>query len=96
MTISKAEVQHVARLARLTLDETALDAMAEQIGTILDYMGTLNQIDTTDVEPTSHAVSAAATPVREDAVHEHISRERALANAPAKDGESFLVPRVIG
>ena len=96
MAISKAEVQHVARLARLALDETALDAMAEQVSTILTYMETLNQIDTTDVEPTSHAASAAATPVREDAVHEHINRERALDNAPAKDGENFLVPRVIG
>jgi aspartyl-tRNA(Asn)/glutamyl-tRNA(Gln) amidotransferase subunit C len=96
MAISKAEVQHVARLARLTLDETALDAMAEQVSTILAYMETLNQIDTSDVEPTSHAVSAAATPVREDAVHEHSNREQALENAPAKDGQSFLVPRVIG
>ncbi len=96
MSISKAEVQHVARLARLTLDETALDAMADQIGTILAYMETLNRIDTTGVEPTSHAVSAAATPVREDTNHEHLDREGALGNAPAKDGESFLVPRVIG
>ena len=96
MTISKEEVRHVARLARLTLDEDALDAMAEQIGTILAYMEILNRIDTTDVEPTAHAVSAAATPVREDQIHDHLNREQALANAPAKDGESFLVPRVIG
>jgi aspartyl-tRNA(Asn)/glutamyl-tRNA(Gln) amidotransferase subunit C len=96
MTISKAEVQHVARLARLTLDESTLDAMAEQIGTILAYMETLNRIDTTDVEPTAHAVAAAATPVREDTSHGHLDRKRALANAPVEDGESFLVPRVIG
>ena len=96
MTITKEEVQHVARLARLTLDETTLDAMAEQIGTILTYMETLNRIDTTDVEPTAHAVSATATPVRRDTIHDHLDREQALDNAPAKDGESFLVPRVIG
>ncbi len=96
MKISKEEVQHVARLARLALDDRRLDAMADQIGTILEYMETLNRIDTTDVEPTSHAVSAATTPVRDDTAREHLVRTRALANAPDQDGESFLVPRVIG
>ena len=96
MKISKAEVQHVARLARLSLDDQHLDAMAEQIGTILEYMETLNRIDTTDVDPTTHAVSAPATPAREDAAREHLGRDKVLANAPEKDGESFLVPRVIG
>jgi aspartyl-tRNA(Asn)/glutamyl-tRNA(Gln) amidotransferase subunit C len=96
MKISKDEVRHVAGLARLALDEQSLGAMADQIGTILAYMETLNQIDTTDVEPTAHAVSAAATPVREDVACEHLERGEALSNAPEKDGESFLVPRVIG
>ena len=96
MKISREEVQHVARLARLTLDDPSLDAMAEQIGTILTYMETLNRIDTTDVEPTAHAVSAVQTPVREDVAHEHLDRDQALKNAPQKDGASFLVPRVIG
>ncbi|MDJ0723365.1 MAG: Asp-tRNA(Asn)/Glu-tRNA(Gln) amidotransferase subunit GatC [Desulfobacterales bacterium] len=96
MKISKEEVRHVARLARLTLDEERLDAMADQIGTILEYMETLNRIDTTDVEPTRHAVSAVTTPVRADTPREHLSHDEALANAPEKDGESFLVPRVIG
>ena len=96
MKISREEVQHVARLARLTLDDPSLDAMAEQIGTILTYMETLNRIDTTDVEPTAHAVSAVQTPVREDVAHKHLDRDQALKNAPQKDGASFLVPRVIG
>jgi aspartyl-tRNA(Asn)/glutamyl-tRNA(Gln) amidotransferase subunit C len=96
MKISKDEVRHVARLARLALDEQTLESMAGQIGTILEYMETLNRIDTADVEPTAHAVAALATPVREDAAGEHLAREQALANAPDKDDESFLVPRVIG
>ncbi len=96
MKLSKEEVRHVARLARLTLDDERLDAMADQIGTILEYMDTLNRIDTTDVEPTRHAVSAATTPVRDDTPREHLAHDEALANAPEKDGESFLVPRVIG
>jgi aspartyl-tRNA(Asn)/glutamyl-tRNA(Gln) amidotransferase subunit C len=96
MKISKEEVQQVARLARLALEDASLDAMAEQIGTILEYMETLNRIDTSDVEPTAHAVSAATTPVREDTAGGHLDRDKALSNAPHKDGESFLVPRVIG
>ena len=96
MKISKEEVQHVARLARLALDDQALDAMAGQIGTVLEYMETLNRIDTTDVEPTAHAVSAAATPLRDDETRGHLDRDQALANAPEKDDASFLVPRVIG
>ncbi|MDJ0801246.1 MAG: Asp-tRNA(Asn)/Glu-tRNA(Gln) amidotransferase subunit GatC [Desulfobacterales bacterium] len=96
MKISREEVRHVARLARLALDDQRLDAMADQIGNILEYMETLNRVDTSDVEPTRHAVSAATTPVREDTARAHLTRDKALANAPQKDGESFLVPRVIG
>ena len=96
MKISKEEVRHVARLARLSLDDQSLDAMAEQIGTILTYMETLNRIDTTDVVPTAHAASAAQTPVREDSPHAHLDRDQALDNAPQKDGARFLVPRIIG
>ena len=95
MQISKDEVRHVARLARLALDDEALDDMAAQIGTILAYMETLNQIDTTAVQPTAHAVSTPVTPVREDVTGEHLPRDKALANAPEEDGQCFLVPRVI-
>lgn len=95
MQITKDEVRHVARLAQLALDDEALDDMAAQIGTILEYVETLNRIDTTAVQPTAHAVSAPITPVREDVAGEHLPRDQALSNAPAEDGESFLVPRVI-
>ena len=95
MQITKDEVRHVARLARLALEDDTLDDMAAQIGTILTYMETLNRIDTTAVQPTAHAVSAPITPVREDVTGEHLPRDKALVNAPEEDGESFLVPRVI-
>ena len=95
MKISQDEVRHVARLARLALEDQDLDEMAGQIGTILEYMETLNRVDTTAVKPTTHAVSAAITPVREDVTGEHLPRDQALANAPQEDGASFVVPRVI-
>ena len=95
MTISREEVRHVARLARLDLDDDVLDAMAEQLGGILDYMNTLNRVDTAGVAPTAHAVSLQ-TPLRADERRPHLDREAALANAPERDEDSFLVPKVIG
>jgi len=56
MKISKEDVIHVAHLARLELDEAAVEKFSHQIGTILDYVDTLNRLDTTGVSPTSHAI----------------------------------------
>lgn len=95
MTISREEVQHVARLARLDLAEDVLETMADQLGSILDYMDTLNRIDTEGIAPTAHAVSLT-TPLRTDERRPHLDREAALANAPERDEDSFLVPKVIG
>ena len=95
MSISREEVRHVARLARLDLEDAVLDTMAEQLGSILDYMETLNRIDTDGIAPTAHAV-ALTTPLRPDERHAHLNREAALANAPERDDDSFLVPKVIG
>jgi len=95
MKITKDEVQHVARLARLELDPATADAMVAQLGTILDYMETLNRVDTSGVAATAH-MTATTTPLRDDKEAGHLDRDAALANAPQKDHESFLVPRVIG
>ena len=94
MKISKEEVLHVARLARLDLDETAMDKFAGQIGDILDYVDTLNKVDTANVAPTSHAISLTNA-FREDEVRTHLPRENALANAPDHEDGTFLVPKVI-
>lgn len=95
MKITREEVRHVARLARLDLDDDTLDTMAGQLAGILEYMDTLNRVDTEGVASTAHAVSLT-TPLRDDQRRPHLDREAALANAPERDEESFLVPRVIG
>ena len=95
MSISREEVRHVARLARLDLAEDVLDTMAEQLDGILGYMEALNRVDTEGIAPTAHAVSLT-TPLREDERRPHLERDAALANAPERDEETFLVPRVIG
>ena len=94
MKISKAEVLHVANLARLDIDDADVDRFADQIGTILDYVDTLNQVDTTGVAATSHA-TALTNAFREDVERDHLDPDTALANAPDKDDGSFVVPKVI-
>jgi aspartyl-tRNA(Asn)/glutamyl-tRNA(Gln) amidotransferase subunit C len=94
MKITKEEVLYVARLARLELDEASIDRFSAQIATILDYVDTLKKLDTTGVQPTSHAIFLANA-FREDEPDEHLDRELALANAPEKENGAFLVPKVI-
>jgi aspartyl-tRNA(Asn)/glutamyl-tRNA(Gln) amidotransferase subunit C len=94
MAISREEVLHVARLARLTLADADADRLREQLGNLLDYMKQLDRLDTRDVVPTSHAVEMG-TPFREDVVRSFGDREAILANAPDREGDFFRVPRII-
>ena len=94
MKITKAEVLHVAHLARLNIDDAAADRFVDQIGTILDYMDKLNQVDTTGVPATCHAISLTNA-FREDHAHDHLEPEATLANAPESDDGAFVVPKVI-
>ena len=95
MKITKEEVLYVADLARLNLDEAAIDKFAGQIGEILDYVDQLNEVDTAGVKPTSHAISLTNA-LREDEQQEHLDREKVLANAPQKEEGNFVVPKVVG
>ena len=66
MKISKEEVLYVANLARLDIDEAAVEKLTGQIGNILDYVDQLKQVDTTGITPTSHAVALANAPQPEN------------------------------
>jgi len=94
MKITKEEVLHVAHLARLDIDERNIDAIAHQIGKILDYVDMLSRVNTDGVKPTTHAI-LLTNAFREDSETVHIDREKVLANAPDKQGGHFVVPRVI-
>ena len=94
MKITKTEVLHVAHLARLEINDADVDRFAGQIGTILDYVDTLKQVDTTGVPATSHAITLTNA-FREDDLQNHLDPEAALANAPEKDDGAFAVPKVI-
>lgn len=94
MKISREEVDHVARLARLSLTEDEAGKMTNQLDTILTYVAKLSELDTKDVEPTSHVIPMSNV-WREDAARPSLPREEALSNAPDADGEFFRVPKII-
>jgi aspartyl-tRNA(Asn)/glutamyl-tRNA(Gln) amidotransferase subunit C len=95
MKITRDEVMHVTKLARLDLDEKAVELYTKQLGDILTYMETLNRVNTEGVPATSHATFIDGA-FREDEVKASIPSEKALANAPQSEDGSFVVPKVIG
>ncbi|MEE4166208.1 MAG: Asp-tRNA(Asn)/Glu-tRNA(Gln) amidotransferase subunit GatC [Desulfocapsaceae bacterium] len=94
MKITKEEVEHVAHLARLHLDEKELEQMTAQLDTILSYVEKLQELDTSGVVPTTHAFSISNA-FREDCVQPSLTQQEALAEGPKTNQESFIVPRVI-
>ena len=94
-TVDPELVRHVARLARLALDEAHVEKYTSQLGSILGYVAKIREADVTDVEPMAHAAPLSNV-LREDEVGPTLPREKALANAPDTDGPFFKVPKVIG
>ena len=92
--ISLAEVEQVARLARLALDPAAKERMRSELDGILAYIDKLRALDVEGVEPTSHAVPLTNV-LRADALTPPLPREEMLANAPDPHGDLFRVPRII-
>ncbi len=94
MKITREEVAHVAKLARLELTEEEQETFTGQMDAILAYVEKLNELDTADVIPTAHAVPMENA-FREDVVRPSIGVENALSNAPARAEGFFRVPKVI-
>ncbi len=92
--ITKKDVEHAARLARLALSEEQKVNFTEQLGKILGYIEKLNQVDTSKVAPTAHPF-ASKTVWREDKTYRWSSAEAILENAPEKEEAFFKVRKVI-
>lgn len=92
--ITRQEVRHVARLARLEFSNEQEERLTEHMNSILAYMDKLNELDTAGLAPMSHATGLQNV-FREDAVGDSLERNHALANAPANDGINFIVPKII-
>jgi len=94
VAIDKETVKHVAMLSRLALSDAELDRLTEQVSAILDYIGKLNGLDTTTVEPMSHAL-ALKNVFRPDQPGSCLPQGKALENAPDRGAGFFRVPRII-
>jgi len=92
--ITQQDVEYVARLAHLAVDDAAKERLAGEMGDILGYMDKLNELNTDDIEPMMHAQEMTNV-YRDDEVKPSLTREEALRNAPQTDGEYFLVPRIL-
>lgn len=94
MALSLEQVRHVATLARLSLTPEEEQRYQGQLSAILEAMTALAQVNTDGVEPTTSA-SLGQSALREDVVVPSLGVDKALANAPAKVGTSFAVPKII-
>ncbi|MDK2976694.1 MAG: aspartyl-tRNA(Asn)/glutamyl-tRNA(Gln) amidotransferase subunit [Candidatus Marinimicrobia bacterium] len=94
MSISREEVLHIAKLARLSLSEEEITMYTHQLGDILNYVQKLNELNIDDVEPMKHVLNMVNV-LREDKELPSLSREDVLKNAPEHDKEFFKVPRVL-
>ena len=94
MALTREEVLHVANLARLSLNPEEVDRLTSQLNDILAYVEKLQEVDTTGVPPMAHAVPVYNV-FREDEVSPGLSREEGLANSPAQEEGTFVVPRII-
>lgn len=94
MPVTREDVQYVADLARLQFSEEETERLKGDLNQILEYMETLNELDTSDVDPLEHVIDLEYR-LRSDEAEEPVSHEDALKNAPDADSDYFRVPRVI-
>ena len=94
MKITREEVAHVAKLARLDMHEDEIPQYMSHLNAILEYADKLNQLDTQNILPTAHVLPLKNV-FREDKVRPSLSRRDVLANAPEEENGMFRVPRVI-
>ena len=92
--VTEDDVQHVAHLSRLEFTGEETRRFAKDLNTILAYMDKLSELDTNNVEPTSHSLKLKNV-FREDEVRPSLENEQALANAPESEGPFFKVPQIL-
>ena len=94
-SLTRAEVEHVARLARLALTGDELDSLTTELGAILEHAAQVSALDTAGVPPTAHPLPLVNV-FRADSTRPSLPRDEVLAEAPAAEGGRFRVPRILG
>ena len=93
MSLSKQEVEHIAKLARLELSDEQKELYREQLSAILDYIAKLRELDTKDVIPTAGG-GLRQMPLRADEAHPGLTTHELLSNAPKAEDDQFKIPPV--
>ena len=94
MSIDKDKIKHTAKLARISLDEKKIEDLAKDLSNIFKFIEKLNKVNTENVEPLSSILDHSLR-LREDKVNDGNMRDRILENAPSKNENFFIVPKVI-
>lgn len=94
MSVDKKTVEQIAHLARLSFDEQSLETMIKDMNRMIEFVNKLNELPTEGVEPLIYMVNQSNV-LREDLIHQTITKEEALKNAPKHDSDYFRVPKVI-
>jgi aspartyl-tRNA(Asn)/glutamyl-tRNA(Gln) amidotransferase subunit C len=94
-TLTRADVEHVAHLARLGLTADELARLEGQLNHILDQYAKLAELNTDDIPPTAQTIELENI-LRDDVARPSLDPEAVLANAPQRDGDSFVVPAILG
>jgi len=93
--VSRADVEHVAMLARLALTDVEIEQLIGELGAILDYAAEVSALDTADIPPTAHPLPLVNV-LRPDEPRRSLDRDEVLAQAPAAEDGQFRVPRILG
>ncbi len=93
MRLTSDEVRHIAALARVAMTDGEIERMRDQLSNILGHFDVLQEVDTTDVEPTGHS-AGLETVMRDDIAHVSLSRDDVLANAPRSE-DGFIRVRAV-
>ncbi len=95
MPLSEHDVRHVAMLARLALTDEEVEAMRDDLNTILGHIDEIQRLDLASVPPMAH-VNAATNVTRDDIVIQPFAQQVAIANAPKSEGGAFMIPQIVG
>ena len=94
MSIDKNQVKKVAKLSRISLDDSKLESLSKDLASILNFVEQLNKLDTKKTEPLSSIVDKTLEP-RNDKINDGKIKDQILKNSPDKNEEFFIVPKVV-
>ena len=94
MSIDKDKIKHISKLARISVDEKKIDALAKDLSSIFKFIEQLNELNTENVEPLSSILNEQLRS-RKDEINDGKIRDKILKNSPQKNDEFFVVPKVI-